>query len=463
MMDLSAWASPVRYLRLRAFPPDSEEGRIAERYRLAVLGAISTGIARLVGVALIALSVSWAAPALGRERFGVWATFSSFTVMLSFLDLGVGNALVNRVAQASTSEDARLLPTVIMGGIFWLSTIGIAAAIVLAVVGASVPWLDLFRLTSLAIADETRTAALIFSGLFALDILARGLLKIMAAQQRTYEAQMVSSGAAALACPAVWWTAQHSPTIGALLLAGFGTQSFVTIAAIFWILHARSTLNFALAFSGMLHERKALLTSGTFFLFLQIGTMIGWGADSFLLAWIVGASGVAAFAVVQRLFLFASQPVSILNGPLWAAYADAHARGDHRFIREALARSFALSMAISIAVSIVLLLFGKPIVAFWTADSISVPWALLAAFALWTPLESAGSVLSVYLNGSGIVREQLVVVLCFCLIALPVKILAALHSGAVGLVVATTVSYALVAGGMYGGLYRKRILRSIGT
>jgi O-antigen/teichoic acid export membrane protein len=417
----------------------------------------------LAGVALIALSVRWTAPALGSERFGVWATFSSFTVMLSFLDLGVGNALVNRVAHASVSEDPRLLPIVIMGGISWLTTIGIAAALVLAAVGAGIPWLDLFRLTSAATGNETRMAALFFSGLFALDVLARGLLKILAGQQRSYEAQMIAASAAALACPAMWWTVQHAPTIGALLLAGFGTQSLITIVAVLGVLRRRSALNFGLAFSSMAHERRTLLSSGVLFLFLQIGTMIGWGADSFLLASIVGAYGVAAFAVVQRLFLFASQPVSIINSSLWAAYADAHARGDRRFIREALARSFTLSMAVSIGVSVVLLLFGQSIVALWTTNSVSVPWSLLAAFALWTPLESAGSVLSVYLNGSGIVREQLVVVFCFCLVALPAKILAAFHTGAVGLVIATAISYAFIVGGMYGGLYRKRILRSIGA
>jgi O-antigen/teichoic acid export membrane protein len=459
---LSALAAYFRYLRLQPFPSGDEEGRAAERYRLAALGAISTAVSRLTGAALIVLSLRWTAPVLGRERFGIWATFSSLTVMLSFLDLGVGNALVNRVSHATAKQDARQLSLVVMGGISWLTAIGFAVTVLLAAAGAWIPWGGFFHLSSPATGSEARTAARVFSVLFGLNIISGGLLKILIGQQRSHEAQIIAAIAALLACPAMWWAVQHAPNVGALLLASIGTQSLVTLVLVMGLLHCRQKLEFRLVFSSMAHERKALLTTSVLFLFLQIGTMIGWGGDSFLLAGVVGASDVAAFAVAQRLFLFASQPVSILNGPLWAAYADAHAKDDRGFIRKTLLHSFLFSTMVAIAISVVLLLFGGWIVAFWTEHTIVVPWVLLAAFAVWTVLESAGIVLSTYLNGTGIVREQVVVVICFCIVALPAKIIAAMHAGAFGLVTATAAAYAVTVAGLYGTVYRKRILAPIG-
>jgi O-antigen/teichoic acid export membrane protein len=458
---LSALAAYFRYLRLQPFPSGDEEGRAAERYRLAALGAISTAVSRLAGVALIVLSVRWTAPVLGRERFGIWATFSSLAVMLSFLDLGVGNALVNRVAHATAKQDARQVSLVVMGGISWLVAIGLGAAVLLAAAGAWIPWTGLFQLSNSAAGSETRAAALVYSVLFGLNIISAGLSKILIGQQRSYEAQLIAAIAALLACPAMWWTARHAPYVGALLLAGIGTQSLVTLVLVMALLRRRHKLDFRLALSSMVHERKALLTTSILFLLLQIGTMIGWGGDSFLLAGILGASDVAAFAVAQRLFLFASQPVAVLNGPLWAAYADAHAKDDRKFIRKTLLHSLLLSMTVAIGISAMLLLFGPWIAAFWTENTIVVPWLLLAAFAAWTLLESAGTVLSIYLNGTGIVREQVIVVICFCVVAVPAKIIAAMHAGAVGLVTATTVAYAVTAAGLYGTVYRKRILAPI--
>jgi O-antigen/teichoic acid export membrane protein len=458
---VSALAAYFRYLRLRPFPSGDEEGRSAERYRLAALGVISTAVSRLTGVMLIVLSVHWTAPVLGRERFGIWATFSSLAVMLSFLDLGVGNALVNRVAHATAKQDARQLSLVILGGISWLAAIGLAATVLLAAAGAWIPWAALFRLSSLAIASETRTAALIYSILFGLNVISAGLLKILIGQQRSHEAQMIAAISALLACPAMWWTVRHTPGVGALLLAGIGTQSLATLILVAGLLQRRHKLDFRVTFSSMVHERKALLTTSVLFLLLQIGAMIGWGGDSLLLAGIVGVSEVAAFAVAQRLFLFASQPVSILNGPLWAAYADAHAKDDRNFIRKTLSHSFLLSMMMVFGISVVLLLFGRQIVAFWTDNTIAMPWLLLAAFAAWTLIESTGIVLSSYLNGTGIVREQVIVVTCFCIVALPAKIIAAMHAGAFGLVTATAAAYAVTVIGLYGTVFRERIIAPI--
>lgn len=459
--QLRALVVRLKNSRSQSVDLDSEEGRATERYRLAALGTISTSVSRLAGVALIVLSVRWTTPVLGPERFGVFATFSSLAMMLTFLDLGVGNALINRVAHATATNDRDEISRAVMGGLSWLAVIGGGGAIMLSAAGARIPWIKLFGLSTLSIGIETRTAALMYGGLYGLNIFSGGLLKILQGQQRSHEAQLIASAGALIGCAATWWTAAHAPSISTLLLTTVGMPSMSIVLPALWLLHRRQLLDWRMALPSMRRERDKLFRTSTLFLMLQIGTMIGWGADSFLLASIVGASDVGAFAIVQRLFLFASQPVSILNGSLWAAYADAHARCEHAFIRKAFLSSMVVSMALVTVISTFLLIFGQSIVAHWTENTITVPWLLLVAFAVWTPLESAGTVLSIYLNGTGIIREQVIVVICFCIIALPAKILAAMHCGGLGLVTATAAVYALTVAGLYGTVFRRRILAPI--
>jgi O-antigen/teichoic acid export membrane protein len=448
----------LQYLRLTPFGADTEANRTAERYRLAALGSVATIASRLAGIGLIVLTVRWAAPQLGPERFGVWATFSGLAATLTFLDLGVGNALVNRIAHAAASDDSRRLTTVIMGGLGWLLVIGTVASIILGAASAYVPWTTLFKLSSMVSGEGTRAAALVFSALFGLNIIATGGLKILIGQQRSHEAQLIAMFAALLAYPATWLALRHGNSVGLLLAAGLGMQSIATIAMVLLLLARRGLLATRRLAVSMREERKNLLSTGALFLVVQIGTAIGWGSDTLLLASIAGAADVAAFAVAQRLFLFAIQPVAILNGSLWAAYSDAYARDDRDFIRHTLRRSVALSVWVGGGLSILLLLFGTRLVALWTENAIDVPWALLAAFALWTPLEAGGTAVAYYLNGTGIVREQMVVVLAFCALALPAKVFATLHAGATGLVVATAFAYAVSHVGLYGTVYRQRIL-----
>jgi O-antigen/teichoic acid export membrane protein len=448
----------LQYLRLTPFGVDTEAHRTAERYRLAALGAAATIASRLAGIGLILLTVRWAAPQLGPERFGVWATFSGLATTLTFLDLGVGNALVSKIAHATASGDSHRLTSVLMGGLGWLAAIGAAASIVLMAASAWVPWTTLFKLSSSVSGNETRMAALVFSGLFGLNIISNGGLKILIGQQRSYEAQSISMLAALLAYPTTWLALRHGSSVGLLLAAGLGTQSILIISMVLSLLAGRGLLAVRRLIVSMREERNHLLSTGGLFLVIQVGTAIGWGSDTLLLASIAGAADVAAFAVAQRLFLFAFQPVAILNSSLWAAYSDAHARGDRDFIRNTLRRSVALSLSVGGGLSIVLLIFGGRLASLWTEGAIEVPWALLAAFALWTPLEAAGTALAYYLNGTGIVREQMVVVLSFCALALPAKVLATLYAGATGLVAATVLAYAISHIGLYGTVYRRRIL-----
>jgi O-antigen/teichoic acid export membrane protein len=435
-----------------------ETQRSVERYRLAALGALATVGSRLAGIGLILLTVRWAAPQLGSERFGVWATFSSLAMTLSFLDLGVGNALVNRIAHATASCDHDRMNSAVTGGLGWLAVIGAAVCAALATISVWIPWTSLFKLSTAVLGDETRAGAVVFSGLFGLNVLSSGLVKILTGQQRAFEAQAISMLAALLAYPMTWLALKYGNNVGLLLIAGLGTQSIFTISVASSLLASRRLLGFRRLFESMRKEKSELLSTGALFLIVQIGTAIGWGCDTILLAAIAGAADVATFAVAQRLFLFAVQPVVILNGSLWAAYSDAHARSDRAFIRTTARRSLKLSFVIAVGLSLLLVIFGEQISGLWTGRTIIVPWALLAAFALWTPLEALGTALAYYLNGTGIVREQMIVVLVFCVVALPAKVLAAMYDGATGLVIATALAYAVTHLGLYGTVYRERIL-----
>ena len=449
-----------QYLRLHPHDTSTPEGRAAERYRLAALGVVANIASRVVGMALMVLTVHQTTPYLGAERFGVWATFASLAAMLSFMDLGIGNALINRVAHSAAADDPHALRSAICGGIGWLALIGVLAWLGLATLAGFIPWTTLFKLSNAGLGSEARSAALIFSGLFGLHVLSSGLLKVLIGQQRSFEAHVVTALGTLVACAAVWWATEQRLGVPSLLLAGFGVQSIAGLMVV-PMLHRRGWLVFGQIWARMLEERKVLWRSGSLFLALQIGTMIGWGSDSLLLASLGGASQVAAFAVVQRLFQFASQPAAMLNAPLWAAYADAHARGDTSFARRTLVRTACWCVLGGAVACALLWSVGPRVIQIWTQGALSVPEALLALFAVWVVIEIAGTVFATYLNGNGVVREQFIVVTAFCLAALPLKAWATLRFGATGLVAATICTYSVVVIGMYATVFRRQVLEPL--
>lgn len=93
-----------RYLTFKPFETATEQGRSDERYRLAALTITANIFSRGMAMLVMVLSVTLTIPYLGAERFGVWMTIASFAGMLSFLDLGVGNALTNRVSYVEAKK-----------------------------------------------------------------------------------------------------------------------------------------------------------------------------------------------------------------------------------------------------------------------------------------------------------------------------------------------------------------------
>ena len=63
--------NPFRYLRRQSFDRSTEDGRTAERYRLAAWATLANVGSRGAAMAVMVLSVSLTIPYLGAPRFGV--------------------------------------------------------------------------------------------------------------------------------------------------------------------------------------------------------------------------------------------------------------------------------------------------------------------------------------------------------------------------------------------------------
>jgi O-antigen/teichoic acid export membrane protein len=302
----------------------------------------------------------------------------------------------------------------------------------------------------------------VFAVLFGINLWSSGLLRILAGQQRLFEANLLSAGAAGLACLTLWWASSVQAGVPWLLAATLGVQTLAGLAAGV-LLSRRRQLVLAEASSAFRAERPHLLGTGALFLLLQVGTMLGWGSDSVLLALLRGSGEVAAFAVAMRLFQFASQPFAMLNAPLWASYADAQARGDARFVRLTLKRSFLVSLIGASVLCVGLWIVGPKVIAVWTQGAITIAPAVLALFAVWTILEVVGNAFAAYLNGCGIVREQVAVMLLFCLLVLPLKVWLGSTYGSAGLLLAAITAYLIVIVGLYGFVFRSRVLAPVGV
>jgi O-antigen/teichoic acid export membrane protein len=446
----------LQYLRLRPFDTSTDEGRTAERYRLALWSIVAEVLARLGSMLVVVASIKWATPYLGAERFGAWATISSLATMLSFLDLGVANALTTRVAQAMRTGGAVKAAPEVSRGLFILGGISLAVSTVLFAIAWSLPWHRLLNLSTLVLGQEVSRAAQVLALLFGASLWSNGLARVLQGLQRAYWVHVASLIGSLCSLVAMYVATNHFATIPVLLTCQLAPP---TLAVLLLALHLKQLKLFSWQQARLAtqHAHAPLLQSAGLFFLLQVSTTIGWNADSLLLASVAGTSSVASFSVTQRLFQFISQPLAVINAPLWSAYADAQAARDQSFIRNTFARSIALTAGLAAAGSLACVAVGQDIVQAWTGGTLHTTLVLLSAMAAWTLLETTGNALAMLLNGLNIVRQQVWTAGLFIALAIPTKYVLASRFDAPGLILGSIITYVIAIGVGYGMLFRKDI------
>lgn len=444
------------YLRLSAFDMSTEEGRASERYRLAAWAILANVVSKAAAMAVMVLSVSLTIPYLGVQRFGIWMTIASFAGMLTFLGLGVGNALTNHVASRSAKSDADLLRRAVSGGLGLLLLIGLVVGAGLWLLAAWLPWAKLIKVDDALLLLEAQSTAKLFALLFGLNLFTTGIQSVFAGLQRSFEAYLVSALGSLMSLGALWWAAQVQAGLPVLLGATLGIQS-LSLLSLLGLLVRRSLFTLGKISWAVRQETSGLLRIGGLFFVLQVGTMIGWGADALIVSSALGPAAVAVYSIAQRLFQFVTQPLAMMNAPLWGAYADAHSRGDVAFIRRTFKTSMLLTLGVALSGTTILFVSSEWLLHYWTGGKVLVPTLLLGLVALWTVLECCGVAFAMFLNGVKVVRQQVMVVSVFCILVLPLKIWGIGLLGLVAIPLAATGIYAMTHIYFYGFVFYPKI------
>ena len=452
------YLASLKYLRLKPFDTETESGRTQERYRLSALGAISGAASSGFAFLALLVTVPLTLPYLGEERFGVWMTVASLAGMLTFLDLGVGNGFVSFIARLKVTGDNEDFKGAVTRGMILLAIIGLVMGLLLALLNVLWPLQSIIVVKSHQAMEDARISAWVFICIFGCSIPFQGTYRIFNGVQKLWAVNLFRSIGSIVSILAVFVLSKIEAAPYYLLLATYGVQTLIPLALLAYIIRKKwFTLTPHKNRKQANQEYKYLLNIGGLFFLLQIGTMVGWGADALLISSLSGAAAVAQFAIAQRIYQLVSVPVAILSAPLWAAYADARAHGDTIFIVKTLKKSILVSVAVSGTLSSLLYLTSGMLVQFWIGDIAQLSTSLLLAFSIWKVMESIGISFSMLLNGMHIITPQVVSVVLFCLLAFPLKFYFIPKLGAPAAVWSTVTAYSISVFAYYSLLYSRQL------
>jgi O-antigen/teichoic acid export membrane protein len=419
------------------------EGRSAERHRRALLSTLAAAAAKVISVGAALVSVPLTLHYLGPERYGMWMTMSSLIVMLSFADLGMGNGLLNAVAQANGRDDRAAIRGIVSSGYAALTVVALAIGITAATAYPFVPWPKLFNVQSELAAHEAGPATAAFLACFALSIPFGVVQRVQSGLQQGFRSGLWQCGASLLSLAFLLVAIRMEATLPALVLALFAVPLAINAAnaVVFFgvdardLLPARHYVNWS--------DMSRIGRSGALFFVLQIVIAVAYSSDNLVITQILGATKVAEFAVPAQMFGLINTVLAMALSPLWPAYGEAIARGDHQWVKRTLYRSIILSVGLAVFASSALVISGPWLLALWVGKEIVPPLHLLLGLGVWKVVEAGGNAVAMFLNGAHIVRLQITLATLTGIATAVTKIFLVEQIGIAGVPLASIVSFLL--------------------
>ena len=425
--------------------PESEAGRGQLRHRAIALTALASAAARAISIITTLATVPLTLHYLGPERYGMWMALSAFSVLLSFADFGIGNSVLTAVSHSAGRRDPDELKRQISSA---YAAMGGIATILLALLAAAYPfvaWDRLFNVAGARATAEAGPAAAMFLAILALTTPLGLVLRVQLGLQQGFRASLWQGAASLAALVALVLAIRLQASLPWLVLALAGAPVLVSLI---------NTLDFFGRRHPELRPRfdrfdfamvRRLSGEGALFLVLQICAALLFQTNALIVAQVLGAEAVAAYAVPERMFAVVATVLALVFTPLWPAYGDAAARGDYRWARRTLHRSLVLGVGGAAALSGLLVAAGPQLIVWWVGEGLVVPFAMLAGMGLWRVIEGAGNAGAMFLNGVNRLKIQVLAALACLIVSIPLRLWWTQAFGLPGIIWATVASYALVA------------------
>lgn len=439
--DLYVSQEAMNISSIRASLFRSNDGRSSAVIRAAVTALAGKGLTLFISLLAAPLTL----PYLGAERYGIWVTLNSVFVIFAFLDLGLGNGLLNSLANSYSQKDWNHSNQLISTATIMMLGISLALGLICMAVWSLIDWRALFNLhLAISIAEAPLSAGLALS-IFVIGFPLTLVTKVYLACQEGFKAN-------------VWLALGNIAALVGLILAARSQLGLP------WLIAATSGLPMIVAFLSAVYlfaiDKTKLKPSvknlnkstfnllsrlGGYFLVIQIASLVIYQKDNPIIAYYWGTEQVTVYSVTWRTFLLATFVSSALFAPLWSAYTEAFAKDDYVWVRRAFKQSLIASLFITTMIVLPLVLWGSILIQTWSRIQLAIPPDLLICMGVWTVLSVWMSCMSCVLNAKGVLRLQAISASAAMIASVALSIYLVPRIGVAGTVLGTVLGYTFFA------------------
>ena len=409
------------------------------------------GLGIAISLVLVPLTISYIDP----SRYGIWLTLSSMVVWFSFFDIGFGNGLRNKFAEALAKGEHDLARVYVSTTYAILSIIIGIVLILFFCVNPFLNWASMLN-TKPEMAGELSILAIIVFVFFCLKFVFQLLTTVLTANQEPAKASLFDFLGSLLSLIVIFILTKT--TAGNLIYLGTVLSCIpvlvLVVSSLWFYTHSYKKYAPSIKFVKFSYARN-LMSLGLIFFIIQIGAIVLFNTNNIIITQLFGPKQVTVYDVTYKLFAVSIMIFSIIAGPLWSAYTDAYVRNDFEWIKGTISKMEKI-WVLMVVFTIVLLLFSPLIFKFWIGDRVKFPFALSFAMCLYVIVYIWQNIHVFLLNGIGKIRLQLYLVIISGLINIPLAIFMAKRFGLIGITLTSTFLFLIM--GIIFSIQTRKIL-----
>lgn len=392
----------VAYKRLLGLINKGHERSVRAKKNILAAFALK-GSNILIGFVLVPMYLHY----LGRGLYGNWLAIASVLTYFALFDIGLGNGMRNRFAEAKAKGEHELARIYVSTTYASMALIMLAIGLLFLACYPFLPWANIFQAPPEQ-ADEITQVVLIVFVAFFFKFFLQLISKIFMADQRSSFNNLFNFLSNFLVLCGVFILTQttEQSILGVSIVFSLAPIIVLTAASLFFFARDYKAYRPSLKYVQFDRFGELMGLGGRFFI-IQVAAIILFQTDQLMVLHFLGRDSVAPYANAYKYFNMIAVFFGMITTPLWSAITEAYTNGDTPWIKRTINKAMKIWVAALFGVGFLLLISSYFYPVWLRTEDHGIPFSLSLMMAIYVLMFTFNSIFVVFINGVGKLRLQI--------------------------------------------------------
>ena len=385
----------------KIFYSATDERSITTRNNI-IYSSLFRGVSMFMGLWMVPLTLNYLNP----TKYGIWLTLTSIIAWFNFFDIGLGNGLRNKLAEAFAKKNYEMAKGYVSTTYAILTVIVVVLFVVFILLNKFINWDRLLNVQEVLNEDLSFLMLIVFF-FFCFRFVFGLILTILNADQKLAISGFIDLMTAVVSLIGVYiisLTTQESLLLLGVFLS-FAPAMVLVIATIWFLQKKYKAIKPSIKYINLKLTKDLTHLSFQFFL-LQVVVLLIFFSNNIIIAQLLSPAKVSEFNVVHKYFSIITIVSVLILNPFWTAATDAYYAGDFNWLKKSSSRLIKVWGIISV-VTVLMILVSPYVYQIWVKDALQISFRTSLFMGIYVIILSWQNSFVYLINGIGKIRLQL--------------------------------------------------------